>query len=89
MPPVYLIRMDASTEAAESDVVYTLVERAAARCGADPLELEPLATVIDPELVTAFATSDSVRPGSELRFEYAGCEVRVGGTGELIVQRSA
>lgn len=70
----------------EDEVVRTVVEMVAARSDVSPLELEPLASVIDPSLVARFATSEAVLPGSELRFRYADHEVRIHGDGTMVVE---
>lgn len=54
--------------------------------GVDPLELEPLGNVIDPEaLDKIFAETDDSRPSGWLTFRMAGCEVTVTSDGELSV----
>lgn len=54
--------------------------------GVDPLELEPLGNVIDPEaLDRIFAETDDSLPSGWLTFRMAGCEVTVTSDGELSV----
>ncbi|WP_336363197.1 HalOD1 output domain-containing protein [Halalkalicoccus salilacus] len=54
--------------------------------GVDPLELEPLGEVIDPEaLDRIFAESDDSRTTGWLTFRMADCEVTVTSDGELSV----
>lgn len=64
-----------------------VVNRTADLLGREPLDLEPLAAAVDPRLLRTFALSDAVLPESELHFRYCGCEVRVGGRGEVEVER--
>lgn len=66
-----------------------VVNRTADELGRDPLELQPLATVIDPALLGKFAASDAVLPESELQFRYCDCQVRVHGTGEVELDQEA
>lgn len=54
--------------------------------GVDPLELEPLGTVIDPEaLDRIFTRPEGCRPTGRLTFRMDGCEVTITSSGELSV----
>lgn len=64
-----------------SERVITAVSEAT---GTDPLELEPLYDVLDPDALNAiFAGGASA--DTELRFAMAGCEVVVRGEGNVVV----
>lgn len=63
-----------------------IVERVSDAEGVDPLELDPLYTVVDPDALdslfrTRLASSDGL--GGELRFEYHDYEVRVTADGRV------
>lgn len=75
-----------SSNGRDSDVLKSVVTAVADCRGVDPLELEPLADAIDPALLTGYATSEAVLPGSELRFGFAGCLVRITGDGDVVVR---
>nr|WP_233340992.1 HalOD1 output domain-containing protein [Haloprofundus sp. MHR1] len=52
----------------------------------DPLELEPLYNVIDPDALNAiFSSAGPTHDSVELEFAMAGCQVTVRGTGEIRV----
>ena len=73
---------------AQDDVVIDrVVARIADELDADALDLEPLATVIDPDLVSGFLTADGVLPESELRFRYEGRIVHISGDGAVTIER--
>ena len=73
---------------AQDDVVIDrVVARIAEELDADALDLEPLATVIDPDLISGFLTADAVLPDSQLRFRYEGREIRISGDGAVSVER--
>lgn len=67
-----------------SETVITAVAEAK---GVDPLELDPLYTVVDPDALNSmFRPSVGSPPTSlELRFSMAGCQVVVHGDGEVAV----
>lgn len=63
-----------------------IVERVADAEGVDPVELDPLYTVVDPDALDSLfqprlASRDG--PGGELWFEYHDYEVRVGADGRV------
>ena len=66
-------------------VIDSVVARIADELDVDALDLEPLASVIDPEMVSCFMTSDAVLPDSELRFRYEGREVHIAGDGTVTI----
>lgn len=61
----------------------TVVERVADCLDADPLNIEPLSNVIDPDVLDAFADAGAVGADSELRFHYLGCDIVVYGDGRI------
>lgn len=67
-----------------SETVVTTVAEAK---GVDPLDLEPLYSVIDPDALNSmFRPSVGSPPASiELNFSMAGCEVVIRGDGEVAV----
>jgi hypothetical protein len=69
-------------------VIDSVVARLSSELDVDALELEPLANVVDPEVVSAFITAEEILPGSELRFYYEGHEVTIGGDGTVTIERS-
>lgn len=56
--------------------------------GVDPLDLDPLYDVVDPEVVETLLETPSVSPESSIRFTYAGFEVTVEGEGDISVEES-
>jgi len=74
---------------AQDDVVIDrVVVRIADELDADALDLEPLASVVDPDLISGFLTADGVLPESELRFRYEGREVQISGDGAVSIERA-
>ena len=65
-----------------SDIVVTSVAEAK---GVDPLELEPLYDVVDPDALDTIFNSTDASSSMELSFTMAGCEVVVCGDGEVNV----
>ena len=67
-----------------SETVVTAVAEAK---GVDPLDLDPLYTVLDPDALNRVfhPTAGSPPTSMELRFSMAGCQVVVHGDGEVIV----
>ena len=76
-----------SFDSLDGQVAETVVTAVAAATGIDPLELEPLYYVVDPDaLNTLFDSSRSYSPSpKEFRFTMAGCEVVVRDQGEVTV----
>lgn len=73
---------------AKDDVVIDrVVARIADELDADALDLEPLAAVIDPDLISGFLTADAVLPESRLRFRYEGRVIEISGDGTVSVER--
>lgn len=71
------------------DAVTTVVMAVADEKGVSPLELEPLAESLDPELLERLVDSDdgpSAGRAPELEFHYADCHVTVTGDGHVTVQ---
>lgn len=68
-------------------VIDSVVSRISSELDVDALDLEPLGSVVDPEVVSTFITADEILPESELRFYYEGREVRIGGDGSVTVER--
>lgn len=66
-------------------VIDKVVARIADELDVDALDLEPLGSVIDPEMVSGFMTSESVLPESQLRFRYEGREVHIAGDGTVTI----
>lgn len=64
-----------------SERVITAVSEAT---GTDPLELEPLYNVVDPDALNAIFSRDG-STDTELQFTMAGCEVVVRGEGNVVV----
>lgn len=68
-------------------VIDRVVARIADELDVDALDLEPLGSVIDPETISGFMTSEAVLPESELRFRYEGREVHIAGDGTVTIDR--
>ena len=81
--------MDFTSGYFDYSILDAVVTRTADQLGIDKFELEPLATAVEPEMLSAFATSDAVTADSEIRFRYHGCTVRLTGTGEVFVEDAA
>lgn len=69
------MRSRPTSQTTDTDSVYAVVESIADLRGSSPLEIEPLAKSVDPELIgkVAQASNRSI----ELTFEHEGCEVTV------------
>ncbi|ADB62252.1 hypothetical protein Htur_3389 [Haloterrigena turkmenica DSM 5511] len=67
--------------AGDDDPSMAVIELVADASGIDPLELDPLYNVIDPEVIDSLSSSTGF---SSLEFEYAGHTVVVDGTGNEI-----
>ena len=67
-----------------SETVVTAVAQAK---GVDPLDLEPLYSVVDPDALNSMFGRSVGSPSSslEINFSMAGCEVVVHGDGEVAV----
>ena len=76
--PIQTIAQSTSRSEAVTEAV---IEAVADEEGVSPLQLEPLATVIDPDALNALYTED--RPGVKLEFAYHGYRVRVNRDGRL------
>ncbi|NUB89693.1 hypothetical protein HTZ84_19615 [Haloterrigena sp. SYSU A558-1] len=71
-----------TTVAADDDnPSMAVIELVADASGIDPIELDPLYNVIDPEVIDTLSSSSGF---SSLEFEYAGHTVVVDGTGNGI-----
>lgn len=68
-----------------------VVETVAATKGEDPLDLEPLYEVIDPDALDALYRQDGIgrlKSPDRIEFTYAGCEVVVGWDGSITATES-
>lgn len=66
-------------------VGFRIVAAVADRLGAEPLEIAPLGSAVDPEFLDEYVSNGAIDDDSELRFDYAGCEVVVRGDGDVRV----
>ncbi|NHN42755.1 hypothetical protein G9C85_14105 [Halorubellus sp. JP-L1] len=74
----------------EDPVSMRVVDRVADVTGTDPLDLEPLYDVVDPDHLDAlFERNDGVgdQRGAEVRFVMEGCDVVVSADGSIDVTR--
>ncbi|SFS11522.1 hypothetical protein SAMN05216559_3885 [Halomicrobium zhouii] len=74
----------ASSESASQAVVAAV----AAETGSDPMTLEPLYGVLDPDALDALVAGDgptTTAPPVRVEFTYAGCAVSVTGSGAVDV----
>ncbi|WP_224450313.1 HalOD1 output domain-containing protein [Haloprofundus salilacus] len=71
----------------DDEISTTVVMAVADAKGVDPLELEPIYSVIDPDALNRVfqPTVGSARDSLELQFSMAGCDVVVRGDGEVVV----
>ncbi|ELZ31148.1 hypothetical protein C474_09944 [Halogeometricum pallidum JCM 14848] len=76
----------------EGDICFAVVDTVSKLTATDPLELEPLGTVVDTDAVEAlFATTGltgTVRHDADLSFRYEGCDVTVENDGTVSVTRA-
>lgn len=69
------MRTDAGGRRANEPVFLAVVERIARREGVDPLDLPPLYSAIDPDILEAVVDQESA--GGKITFGYCGYEVTV------------
>lgn len=76
-----------TTVCRSGDPSETVVTAVAEAKGVDPLDLDPLYTVVDPDALNdMFRPTVGSTPSSvELQFSMAGCQVVVRGNGEVVV----
>lgn len=69
------------------DISETVVLTVAEAVGVDPLELDPLYDIIDPDALNSLFRPSVGSPPTTmtLQFSMAGCDVEVHGDGEVIV----
>lgn len=84
--------MDSTTGITSDDgdrserVSATVIEEVATVKDVDPLDLEPLYSVVDPDALDAiFRRTDDTTPPLTVHFTMDGCEVIVHGDGEVCV----
>ena len=68
-----------------TEIAMTVADAA----GVDPLDLDPLYDVVDPEMLETLIETPSVAPESSITFTYAGFEVTVEGEGDIFVEESS
>lgn len=67
-------------------VSETVVAAVAEATGRDPLDLDPLYDVVDPDALDGLFDSRGTQPNSaEITFSMAGCRVVARGDGEVVV----
>lgn len=71
---------------ADGEPMYlTIIEAVASLTKSDPLDLEPLAAVVDPDALDRLFASRV--PGHfQVDFNYAGCDVTAASSGDVIVR---
>lgn len=71
----------------EQEITYTIVTEVAAINGVPPTDLEPLASVIDPDALESLVGRLGRGSAGEcfVQFDYCGCEVTVTGDGGVLV----
>lgn len=69
------------------EISETVVTAVAEAKGVDPLDLEPLFSVVDPDALNSLFSSSVSSPPAEMQlsFSMAGCDVVVHGDGEVTV----
>ena len=79
------MQMDSSDDAVSQRVINAVADAK----GVDPLDLDPMYDTIDPDALDAlFRDGEASLAGTELRFEYEDCEVRIEGSGEVSITLS-
>lgn len=79
------LRADTSDDAVSRQVIEAVADAK----GVDPLDLPPLFDSVDPDALDGlFGDADASASITSLCFEVAGCEVRVRGSGDVVVVRS-
>ena len=73
-----------SLEDTEKPTSENVIVRVAAWKGIDPIELEPLYNVVDPDALDALFTGTT--GSGQLSFMYCGCEVIIEDNGQVVVQ---
>lgn len=76
---------DGRPTVADRDVSYRVIQRVASAKDVDPLELEPLYEVIDPDALDELFDDSTESPDEWIRFTMAECRVTVYGSGEIDV----
>lgn len=74
----------------EGDVCFAVIDTVSKLTTTDPLDLEPLGTVVDTDAVeTLFGPGQTgiIRHDADLSFRYEGCDVTVGNDGTVSVTR--
>lgn len=71
----------------EGEISQTVIRSVAEAKGVDPLDLEPLYSVIDPDALNKLfrPSLGAPNPSLTLQFSMAGCDVEIRGDGEVIV----
>jgi hypothetical protein len=79
---------DKTMHAARGDVELSteIAQTVAEAVGVDPLELDPLYDVVDPEVVEQLLDTPQVSEESSITFAYAGRQVTVAGEGVIHVE---
>jgi hypothetical protein len=72
-----------SERGSDEEIRETIVNAVAAATGMDPTDLPVFYSTLDPEALEQLCRSGD--DGLTVEFEYAGCRVRVGGTGAVSV----
>lgn len=66
-----------------------VINAVASLTGDDPLEMEPLSSVIDPDALNALLDGDDhAGKPPEVQFDFHGCRVLVRADGSVIVRRT-
>lgn len=75
------------TDVREETVSERVIDAVSEATGTDPVELEPLYNVVDPDALNAIFASGGAGESSdtELRFTMAGCDVLVRDGGNVVV----
>lgn len=73
---------------ADEELPTVVVMTVAAITNRRPMELPPLASVVDPDAIHRFMTESS-SPTATVRFAYANCKVKVCADGDVVVRHDA
>lgn len=77
------------TDSGDDAISRQVIDAVADAKGVDPLDLPPLYDSVDPDALDAIFPADGSGASiTSLRFEVAGCEVLVRGSGDVVVVRS-
>lgn len=82
IPVICINSMDSTVREHEDEVAIRVIEAVATNDGVDPLELEPLYDVVDPDALDTICRTDL---DLKVQFEYCGHVIEVRSDGRIAV----